>query len=397
MKNSLFKRVSATAVAVPLALTQCLAFTAGAANDEAAKTSETAVTLEDVIAIDAAKKINPIDENATHIGYQTSDWNLLVQGLMTELVGKSGSVNGDKVVELLGKKVKGYEEAVQGILKNNVVSNGITYEVKDENTIEIKATLSEIDFNEPYANTPAATLGKIADDFDAPALKKVDYSEMKVGGDLVITIDVSALSDKKVKASVVFTSLEGKEYNGTEVLGWAKVKLAKLQETAWKAIEDAIPVLGESQEAKDRFNEDFKLLENKFNKLEDYYESAFSKTASYDSVSKAITAANKFIASKGYKKQLPTSAEKIAANSRVEGLVDKGNSTLSNIDVQIDAAAVGALIDSLEKKSVECEDEKYETAYNITVDKGVATIVGAVGSILSIVALSRINKTGGNE
>ncbi len=372
MKNSLFKRVAAAAAAVPLALTQCLTFSSVAAENDAVQIvgntvqdgAAQTVSLESLLYIPANKT--------------ESTWSVTGSAALAKMVGTKGSINNAKILDLVKYVPANYREAAKAALEEYVLVNPATYEVTADKNIVLKATVSQPNFNGNWANTPGKVLSDLAAEYDAPALKNVDFSSVKVAGDLVVTIKTSKLDEgTTVPIEVVYKTADGDIYAG-DFAKFANDKLTELETVAKAAIAKSVAA-DKVQEATDKFLAKTALIRDKINKAEKALDQALTKQADYKSISEAADAANKFLAKKNINRKVPSSAAEVAAKETVKKYYDAAVKKASaKADIQITAEQLGAFVDSLTSKTLtDSEGNEFATAFDINLNNGKATLVGA--------------------
>ncbi len=380
MKNSLFKRVAATAVALPLALTQCLTVASAAEADDAAfatlaapmvgtAANNNSYTLEKLLRIEPDKTI--------------SNWNESIFGFVyaAGAMGVKGNVNPSQFANVIYKNAKGYSDAAKAFLEKCVFVNPMTYEVNDNNDIVIKASVSQPNFNAYIKNTPGEALNKIADAYNAPALKNVDYSAVKVAVDVTVTIETSKLGEGSttVPVKAEFKTEEG-TFGIDGMIDYVRTKLTAVKDAAHAAIKAEV-VGAYTDEAIAKYDAEVNKYFTKINAAENALNTALTKTTEFTSVSAALTSANNFLTKKNIKKQIPTSGAGLAGSSMVAKYAAKAVNTANKklaatgLDYTLDISAeqVGAFIDSLTSKS----NDAAATDFKISVNNGVATLVGA--------------------
>jgi len=382
MKNSLFKRVAAAAAAVPLALTQCLAFSSVAAdNDAVQNVGNTLMAGNQAVTLD---KLLYIPANET-----VSKWNLTAASSLAELKGTSGTINKDRILELVKYVPDTYQEAVTAALEEYILINPVTYEITDSKDIILKGTVSQPNFNGNWKNTPGQALSELARGYNAPALNKVDFSSVHCSGDVIITIKTSELDGSTtVPVQAVYATTDGEEiYPGT-FAAYCERKLAEVEEVGKAAIAKEVAA-DKVAEATEKFLAKTDLIREKLQKAGNALDNAFTKSADYKSVSEALTAANNFLAKKNIKKQIPTTATEIAALEKVKNYYDKAVAKASSkADIQITADELGQFVDSITSKSLEDKltsdslkaayaDKEVATAFDINVNNGKGVFVGA--------------------
>ena len=372
MKNSLFKRVAAAAAAVPLALTQCLTFSSVAAENDAVQIVGNTVqdSIKPTVSMDTLL-YSPADKTV-------STWNITAATALTEMVGTSGTINKDKVLELVKYVPKALKEATTAALEEYVLINPVTYEVNGDKDVVIKATVSQPNFNGNWANTPGKALTELANEYNAPALKKVDFSSVNCAGDLTITIKTSELDNgTTVPVEVAFKTSDKTVYLG-DFAKFASEKLTEIETIAKAAIADSVAA-DKVDEATEKFLAKTALVREKLTEADNASNNILTKNAEYESVSEALTAANDFLARKNINRRVPTSATEIAALETVKGYYDAAVKKASNkADIQITAEQLGQFIDGLTSKSItDSNNNVTKTDFDITVGNGKAVLVGA--------------------
>ncbi|MBQ1355087.1 MAG: hypothetical protein IIY72_01245, partial [Solobacterium sp.] len=86
-----------------------------------------------------------------------------------------------------------YKDLVEYAFNELIIPNGVKFNITGSNDIVITGKISEPDFNRNLSLTSGQALAAQADAYNAPALTKIDFSDIKVGGDFTITIKASQL------------------------------------------------------------------------------------------------------------------------------------------------------------------------------------------------------------
>ena len=231
MKNSLFKRAIATAAAVPLALTQCLTYANAVSTDFVKAPAQNvqegeSLKLENLLYIPAEETV--------------STWNQTLSSAIADIGAEDGEVDVAKFRDDILSRAGAYKEAAAYALDQCIIPNKVNYEITGEYDVVITGKISEPDLNLKIANTPADALHRIADSYNAPALKNVDYSTVKIGGDFKITIGTSALaSGKKVAVTFAYTTADG-TYGIGELPTYAIKKIEEIRKIGEAAIEKEV-------------------------------------------------------------------------------------------------------------------------------------------------------------
>ena len=216
MKNSLFKRAVAAAAAVPLALTQCLTYSF-AAKEEAENEDIAVISTADNSADSKSitlEKLLYIAPDKTE-----SEWNLTISNLIDELVndGKTtGSFGTKTAFDKAIKNARSYSALAEAVLGK---VGDINYEINADKDIVI--TVDVADVTEALEGDYLYSLGrlnaKLADKYHDDALKNIDYSAVKAGGQFKLVVAASELAaSTTVKANLTFTDLDGKTYTSSD-------------------------------------------------------------------------------------------------------------------------------------------------------------------------------------
>ena len=342
MKNSLFKRAIAVAAAAPLALTQCLTYTNAVSNDavqtEASVQAESssALTLGDLLYI-------PADQTV-------SGWNSTVSSKLSTLTKRSGDFDITKIAETAINRAGKYKDLVEYAFNELIIPNGVKFNITGSNDIVITGKISEPDFNRNLSLTSGQALAAQADAYNAPALTKIDFSDIKVGGDFTITIKASQLlRSTKVPVEIEYTTADGTKKYAGEIFDFALETIAKVKAKGDAAIEKEVPAQY-ADKAKADYAAKIKNITDKIEKAKKYFEKAMKaeKSAEYDNVSAAIADANAWLKKHNISKQIPATATDIASKEIVGKAYEQLINTIaSSEEVNITPAEIGQFIDSI--------------------------------------------------
>ena len=344
MKNSLFKRAIAVAAAAPLALTQCLTY-ANAVSNDAVQTeaivqaeSSSALTLGDLLYI-------PADQTV-------SGWNSTVSSKLSTLTKRSGDFDISKIAETAIKHAGQYKDVVEYAFNELIIPNGVKFNITGSNDIVITGKISEPDFNRNLSLTSGQALAAQADAYNAPALTKIDFSDINVGGDFTITIKASQLlRSTKVPVEIEYTTADGTKKYAGEIFDFALETIAKVKAKGDAAIEKEVPAQY-ADKAKADYAAKIKNITDKIEKAKKYFEKAMKaeKSAEYDNVSAAIADANAWLKKNNISKQIPATATDIASKEIVgEAYEQLINTIASSEEVNITPAEIGQFIDSIKE------------------------------------------------
>ena len=344
MKNSLFKRAIAVAAAAPLALTQCLTY-ANAVSNDAVQTeaivqaeSSSALTLGDLLYI-------PADQTV-------SGWNSTVSSKLSTLTKRSGDFDISKIAETAIKHAGQYKDVVEYAFNELIIPNGVKFNITGSNDIVITGKISEPDFNRNLSLTSGQALAAQADAYNAPALTKIDFSDINVGGDFTITIKASQLlRSTKVPVEIEYTTADGTKKYAGEIFDFALETIAKVKAKGDAAIEKEVPAQY-ADKAKADYAAKIKNITDKIEKAKKYFEKAMKaeKSAEYDNVSAAIADANAWLKKHNISKQIPATATDIASKEIVgEAYEQLINTIASSEEVNITPAEIGQFIDSIKE------------------------------------------------
>jgi len=397
MKNSLFKRVAAAAVAVPLALTQCLTFSSAAAVNDAAQVADnnTQATNPKEISLNSLLRINPGENNK-------SEWNDKLSLAIASAVGQTGEFDGSSYADKLAKKNGELSKSVATFLKKNVFNTPVKYVVNEDKNIVLTLTISQPDWNDNLAYTPEEALVKLAEQYGLPQLETVDFSSVKCEGTVEITVKTSELElGTTTPVSIVFKPKGEKEFTLGELPKYAQGKVEELRKLGEAAIEKNFTGIyaEKKDEANAKFNEKIELIQGKLNRMNNALDKAVNsadRNGTYSSVSEAIEAANRFLGKKNINKQLPTSAEKISAREAAKDAFNQIINLLSkNAKINASSEEVGKFIDSIgSRKLTEADGTVRATDFKIVVNKGTTELIGAFDDAEAAEVKTYVEKAG---
>ena len=353
MKNSLFKRAIATAAAVPLALTQCLTYANAVSTDFVKAPAQNvqegeSLKLENLLYIPAEETV--------------STWNQTLSAAIASIGAEDGEVDVAKFRDDILSRAGAYKEAAAYALDQCIIPNKVNYEITGEYDVVITGKISEPDLNLKIANTPADALHRIADSYNAPALKNVDYSTVKIGGDFKITIGTSALaSGKKVAVTFAYTTADG-TYGIGELPTYAIKKIEEIRKIGEAAIEKEVAA-DKVDEAKAKYNAKIDLIIDKLKKAERAVDKTLKadKDGNYSDVAGLISDTNDWLKANGINKQLPGTASEIAAKEFIVKAYDTAIKTIDSKGVvDISAADLGGFADSIKNITFSLANGKAE-------------------------------------
>ena len=239
MKKSLLKRAIASAVAVPLALTQCLApvFAADDLTTLSAADSKTkAITLSSItnVAVDA-----PIEAD----GYQHSSWNKTVAAALLSLDDVQYTPDTTALFESITNASGKYKEQVAAVLAN-VRDTKVTYDSLGT-TVTVSGTLDDISsvVVDQIKNNINNTLEGLSDKYGEDVLanfKDISIDCPEISGTVKIVADLSTIgATRSGSVDGVFIAEDGTEYKlGGEnsIFDYADEKLPAIKESLLKAV-----------------------------------------------------------------------------------------------------------------------------------------------------------------
>ena len=345
MKKSLFKRAIAVAAAAPLALAQCLTNVANAESNDAVQTTATAqaesstkITLDDLLYIPANKTV--------------SDWNQLVWAKLATRTQRDGTFNLTELAKEAVEHAGQFKDVADYALNELIIPNGVKYQITDNNDVVITGHISEPDLNRNLSLTSGNALAIQAENYKAPNLTKIDFSDISVEGDFKITFETSKLgAGTEVPIKFEYkTTADNKVYAAGQLFDLALDTMAKVKAKGDAAIEKEIPAQFVDK-AKSDYAAKIKQITDKIEKAKNKFNIAMNaeKSGEYANVAGVIAEANTWLKNHNINKQIPATATDIAAKSIVTKAYDQLlNDFSQERDINITAADLGKFADSLE-------------------------------------------------
>ncbi len=345
MKKSLFKRAIAVAAAAPLALAQCLPNVANAESNDAVQTTATAqadsstkITLDDLLYIPANKTV--------------SDWNQLVWAKLATRTQRDGTFNLTELAKEAVEHAGQFKDVADYALNELIIPNGVKYQITDNNDVVITGHISEPDLNRNLSLTPGNALAIQAENYNAPNLTKIDFSDISVEGDFKITFETSKLgAGTEVPIKFEYkTTADNKVYAAGQLFDLALDTIAKIKAKGDAALEKEIPAQFVDK-AKADYAEKIKNVTDKIQKAKNKFQNACktNKTREYANVAAFIAEVNEKLKNHNINRTIPATATDIAAKSIVTKAYDQLlNDFSQEHDINITAADLGKFADSLE-------------------------------------------------
>ena len=353
MKNSLFKRAVAAVATVPLALTQCLTCTSFAASTDAVKVTGDAIKAEasadTSVTLDNMLYIAPDDAD------QKSDWNLTLSSALDKIVSNgntTGTLDITGFANALASRAGQYSDLAKAMLAQ---VEGVTYRVTDDGDILIAAKVNNL--AAALQSDVNKALGKrvkeLADKYNAPELANIDFAKVDISGTVEVTIKTSELAGgTKFTVDVAFAAEDGKTYTVYDAINtYAAGKLAELKNTAYTTIDsiDGIDKDAVKADVDAAMAEYVNMFNTATKNLGKVFTANRSKTDT--NVAGLISAAKNYL-KKNYNKTFTGStASEVLATNTVGGLYNNAlaqiNAAASPYTVDVDAATLGAFLDSL--------------------------------------------------
>ena len=353
MKNSLFKRAVAAVATVPLALTQCLTCTSFAASTDAVKVTGDAIKAEasadTSVTLDNMLYIAPDDAD------QKSDWNLTLSSALDKIVSNgntTGTLDITGFANALASRAGQYSDLAKAMLAQ---VEGVAYRVTDDGDILIAAKVNNL--AAALQSDVNKALGKkvkeLADKYNAPELANIDFAKVDISGIVEVTIKTSELAGgTKFTVDVAFAAEDGKTYTVYDAINtYAAGKLAELKNTAYTTIDsiDGIDKDAVKADVDAAMAEYVNMFNTATKNLGKVFTANRSKTDT--NVAGLISAAKNYL-KKNYNKTFTGStASEVLATNTVGGLYNNAlaqiNAAASPYTVDVDAATLGAFLDSL--------------------------------------------------
>ena len=353
MKNSLFKRAVAAVATVPLALTQCLTCTSFAASTDAVKVTGDAIKAEasadTSVTLDNMLYIAPDDAD------QKSDWNLTLSSALDKIVSNgntTGTLDVTDLANALASRAGQYSDLAKAMLAQ---VEGVAYRVTDDGDILVAAKVNNL--AAALQSDVNKALGKrvkeLADKYNAPELANIDFAKVDISGTVEVTIKTSELAGgTKFTVDVAFAAEDGKTYAVYDAINtYAAGKLAELKNTAYTTIDsiDGIDKDAVKADVDAAMAEYVNMFNTATKNLGKVFTANRSKTDT--NVAGLISAAKDYL-KKNYNKTFTGStASEVLATNTVGGLYNNAlaqiNAAASPYTVDVDAATLGAFLDSL--------------------------------------------------
>ena len=328
MKNSLFKRAIAAVATVPIAFTQCLTFAYAETNNSDVQLIAAAPATDDVVTMQKLLRIDPDQTEATW-NYQV--YQLLVSGAIEQAGPLYVEDYRDEIVSRAGRFTELANYALD-LIKD------AKYEITGSGDIVITGTLEDPDVSLPIAYTPGEAITKVADNYNAPGLKNLDYSSIKAGGKFKITLGTSALnSSTDVTIKTEYTNEDGTQGFG-DLLEYALAKTEAVREIGLKGIEEQVAP-DKVTEAKIEYNKNVNFFANKIKRLIHYEDKILNSTRDYSAkdLEDAIAQTNNRLERTRIKRRIPSTIDEITQKSialkLVNSIVSRANGSLTfNVD-----------------------------------------------------------------
>ena len=353
MKNSLFKRAVAAVATVPLALTQCLTCTSFAASTDAVKVTGDAIKAEasadTSVTLDNMLYIAPDDAD------QKSDWNLTLSSALDKIVSNgntTGTLDITGFANALASRAGQYSDLAKAMFAQ---VEGVAYRVTDDGDILVAAKVNNL--AAALQSDVNKALGKrvkeLADKYNAPELANIDFAKVDISGIVEVTIKTSELAGgTKFTVDVAFAAEDGKTYTVYDAINtYAAGKLAELKNTAYTTIDsiDGIDKDAVKADVDAAMAEYVNMFNTATKNLGKVFTANRSKTDT--NVAGLISAAKNYL-KKNYNKTFTGStASEVLATNTVDGLYNNAlaqiNAAASPYTVDVDAATLGAFLDSL--------------------------------------------------
>ena len=359
MKKSLLKRAIASAVAVPLALTQCLApvFAADDLTTLSAADSQTkAITLSSItnVAVDA-----PIEAD----GYQHSSWNKTVAAALLSLDDVQYTPDTTALFESITNASGKYKEQVAAVLAN-VRDTKVTYDSLGT-TVTVSGTLDDISsvVVDQIKNNINNTLEGLSDKYGEDVLanfKDISIDCPEISGTVKIVADLSTIgATRSASVDGVFIAEDGTEYKlGGEnsIFDYADEKLPAIKESLLKAVikaenaANAVSGDNSGSEVADTISKTIKKWTGRVNTAKLKLEAGKTTSKSVSGENLADVLAQVKAKYPKYSKRLPSSAADAASKPRVQkafnSAINQLNKLISSkgysVDISLEEAALAA-------------------------------------------------------
>ena len=372
MKKSFLKRAIASAVAVPLALTQCIMpVLAVEVPTDIAVAADTAVATHLT-----ADSFTNIDPDKTE-----SNWNEVFAGILLTQPDFSRNINPSVLANFIVSNAGAYKDFVANLctkLDSTTVSyafgNGFVVKghLDDAGSIVANSIQSRID------NAIAGTVEQYGDYVDFSSIQNIDFSSLHISADVEIAIDTTVIDPTK-SASVTYkiTAEDGKTYTfgGSDtVVNYANEKFQQIKNIVTYSVANISDETARNEIAVS-LNNMFAGYQNKIDKAIDIYSTASDKTGNiHASGSNLEDALSKYKAEytaklkaqypnaydrvEQYVEKIPTSATEAVNKNAVNQLY---NDVLASIaDMIPDSVSIDVNLNDLAAI--------FDNLYNVTVD-----------------------------
>ena len=372
MKKSFLKRAIASAVAVPLALTQCIMpVLAVEVPTDIAVAADTAVATHLT-----ADSFTNIDPDKTE-----SNWNEVFAGILLTQPDFSRNINPSVLANFIVSNAGTYKDFVANLctkLDSTTVSyafgNGFVVKghLDDAGSIVANSIQSRID------NAIAGTVEQYGDYVDFSSIQNIDLSSLHISADVEIAIDTTVIDPTK-SASVTYkiTAENGKTYTfgGSDtVVNYANEKFQQIKNIVTYSVANISDETARNEIAVS-LNNMFAGYQNKIDKAIDIYSTASDKTGNiHASGSNLEDALSKYKAEytaklkaqypnaydrvEQYVEKIPTSATEAVNKNAVNQLY---NDVLASIaDMIPDSVSIDVNLNDLAAI--------FDNLYNVTVD-----------------------------
>ena len=372
MKKSFLKRAIASAVAVPLALTQCIMpVLAVEVPTDIAVAADTAVATHLT-----ADSFTNIDPDKTE-----SNWNEVFAGILLTQPDFSRNINPSVLANFIVSNAGNYKDFVANLctkLDSTTLSyafgNGFVVKghLDDAGSIVANSIQSRID------NAIAGTVEQYGDYVDFSSIQNIDFSSLHISADVEIAIDTTVIDPTK-SASVTYkiTAEDGKTYTfgGSDtVVNYANEKFQQIKNIVTYSVANISDETARNEIAVS-LNNMFAGYQNKIDKAIDIYSTASDKTGNiHASGSNLEDALSKYKAEytaklkaqypnaydrvEQYVEKIPTSATEAVNKNAVNQLY---NDVLASIaDMIPDSVSIDVNLNDLAAI--------FDNLYNVTVD-----------------------------
>ena len=372
MKKSFLKRAIASAVAVPLALTQCIMpVLAVEVPTDIAVAADTAVATHLT-----ADSFTNIDPDKTE-----SNWNEVFAGILLTQPDFSRNINPSVLANFIVSNAGNYKDFVANLctkLDSTTISyafgNGFVVKghLDDAGSIVANSIQSRID------NAIAGTVEQYGDYVDFSSIQNIDFSSLHISADVEIAIDTTVIDPTK-SASVTYkiTTENGKTYTiegNDTIANYANEKFQQIKNIVTYSVANISDETARNEIAVS-LNNMFAGYQNKIDKAIDIYSTASNKVnnihASGSNLEDALSKykaeyiaklkaqyPNAYDRVEQYVEKIPTSATEAVNKNSVNQLY---NDVLASIaDMIPDSVSIDVNLNDLAAI--------FDNLYNVTVD-----------------------------